>query len=105
MNRRLFYQYGVLLPVNPYGFVSQGLGHGISRGTSGLIAPTRIVEKNVEEIEVDGIRMIFQNTPFTEAPSEMNTYLPEMKALWIAENVNATLHNIYTLRGAWCAMR
>ena len=100
MNRRLFYQYGVLLPVNPYGFVSQGLGHGISRGTSGLIAPTRIVEKDIEEFEVDGVRMIFQNTPNTEAPSEMNTYIPEMKALWMAENVSATLHNIYTLRGA-----
>ena len=100
MNRRLFYQYGVLLPVSPYGYVTQGLGHGISRGTSGLIAPTRVVEKDIEEIEVDGIRMIFQNTPNTEAPSEMNTYIPEMKALWMAENVNATLHNIYTLRGA-----
>ena len=100
MNRRLFYQYGVLLPVSPYGYVTQGLGHGISRGTSGLIAPTRIVEKDIEEIEVDGVRMIFQNTPNTEAPSEMNTYIPEKKALWMAENVNATLHNIYTLRGA-----
>ena len=100
MNRRLFYQYGVLLPVNPYGYVTQGLGHGLSRGTPGLIAPTRIVEKDIEEIEVDGVRMIFQNTPNTEAPSEMNTYIPEMKALWVAENVNATLHNIYTLRGA-----
>lgn len=100
MNRRLFYQYGVLLPVNPYGFVSQGLGHGISRGSSGLIAPTRIIEKDVEALNVDGVQMIFQNTPNTEAPSEMNTYLPEMKALWMAENVNATLHNIYTLRGA-----
>jgi alkyl sulfatase BDS1-like metallo-beta-lactamase superfamily hydrolase len=100
MNRRLFYQYGVLLPVNPYGYVTQGLGHGISRGTSGLIAPTHVVEKDIEEIEVDGVRMIFQNTPNTEAPSEMNTYIPEMKALWMAENVNATLHNIYTLRGA-----
>lgn len=100
MNRRLFYQYGVLLPVNPYGYVTQGLGHGISRGTSGLIAPTYVVEKDIEEIEVDGVRMIFQNTPNTEAPSEMNTYIPEMKALWMAENVNATLHNIYTLRGA-----
>jgi alkyl sulfatase BDS1-like metallo-beta-lactamase superfamily hydrolase len=99
MNRRLFYQYGVLLPVNPYGYVTQGLGHGISRGTSGLIAPTRIIEQDIEEIEVDGVRMIFQNTPNTEAPSEMNTYIPEMKALWMAENVNATLHNIYTLRG------
>lgn len=100
MNRRLFYQYGVLLPVGPYGYVSQGLGQGISRGTSGLIAPTQIVEKDVEEIDVDGLRMVFQNTPNTEAPSEMNTYIPAMKALWMAENVNATLHNIYTLRGA-----
>ena len=100
MNRRLFYQYGVLLPVNPYGFVTQGLGHGVSRGNSGLIAPTKIVEKDIEEFEVDGVKMIFQNTPNTEAPSEMNTYIPEMKALWMAENVNATLHNIYTLRGA-----
>jgi len=100
MNRRMFYQYGVLLPVNPYGFVTQGLGHGVSKGNVGLIAPTRIVEKDIEEIEVDGVRMIFQNTPFTEAPSEMNTYIPEMKALWMAENVVASLHNIYTLRGA-----
>lgn len=44
--------------------------------------------------------MIFQNTTGTEAPSEMNTYIPDMKALWMAENVTATLHNIYTLRGA-----
>jgi alkyl sulfatase BDS1-like metallo-beta-lactamase superfamily hydrolase len=44
--------------------------------------------------------MIFQNTPNTEAPREMNTYIPEMKALWMAENVIASLHNIYTLRGA-----
>ncbi len=100
MNRRLFYQYGVLLPVSPYGYVSQGLGQGISRGVSGLIAPTHVVEKDIEEIEVDGVRMVFQNTPNTEAPSEMNTYIPDMKALWMAENINATLHNIYTLRGA-----
>ncbi len=99
MNRRLFYQYGILLPVNPYGYVTQGLGHGVSRGTIGLIAPTHVVEEDIEEIEVDGVRMIFQNTPNTEAPSEMNTYLPDMKALWMAENVNATLHNIYTMRG------
>lgn len=100
MNRRLFFQYGILLPVNPYGYVSQGLGQGVSSGATGLIAPTRIVEKDIEEFEVDGVRMIFQNTPGTEAPSEMNTYLPDLKALWMAENVSATLHNIYTLRGA-----
>ena len=100
MNRRLFYQYGLLLPVAPHGYVGQGLGQRVSAGAIGLIAPTRFVEKPVEEFEVDGVRMVFQNTPNTEAPREMNTYIPEMKALWMAENVIASLHNIYTLRGA-----
>lgn len=100
MNRRLFYQYGILLPASPHGYVGQGLGQAVSRGRVGLIAPTRLVEKEIEEIEVDGIPMIFQDTPNTEAPTEMNTYIPGMKALWMAENVIASLHNIYTLRGA-----
>ncbi len=44
--------------------------------------------------------MIFQNTPGTEAPAEMNTYFPDWKAFWAAENITGTIHNIYTLRGA-----
>ncbi len=100
MNRRLFYQYGLLLPASPHGYAGQGLGQGVSAGAVGLIAPTRIIEDDIEEIEVDGVRMIFQNTPGTEAPSNMNTYFPDMKALWMAENITGTLHNIYTLRGA-----
>jgi alkyl sulfatase BDS1-like metallo-beta-lactamase superfamily hydrolase len=100
MNRRLFFQYGLLLPASPHGYVGQGLGQAVSAGATGLIAPTRYVEKPIEEFEVDGVRMIFQNTPNTEAPREMNTYIPDMKALWMAENVIASLHNIYTLRGA-----
>jgi alkyl sulfatase BDS1-like metallo-beta-lactamase superfamily hydrolase len=100
MNRRLFYQYGLLLPASPHGYVGQGLGQAVSAGTVGLIAPPRIVEKDIEEFEVDGVKMVFQNTPNTEAPTEMNTYIPGMKALWMAENVIASLHNIYTLRGA-----
>jgi alkyl sulfatase BDS1-like metallo-beta-lactamase superfamily hydrolase len=100
MNRRLFYQYGMLLPRSPYGFVSQGLGQGTSNGSVGLIAPTRLISEPIVDTTVDGVRMIFQNTPNTEAPVEMNTYMPELKALWMAENVMAGLHNIYTLRGA-----
>ncbi len=100
MNRRLFYQYGLLLPASPYGYVGQGLGQAVSSGAVGLIAPNRLIEKEMEEIVVDGVRMIFQDTPNTEAPTEMNTYIPDMKALWMAENVIASLHNIYTLRGA-----
>lgn len=100
MNRRLFYQYGVLLPVSPYGHVDQALSKNVSSGALGLIAPTISISKPVEELVVDGVKMIFQNTPNTEAPVEMNTYIPEKKALWMAENVTATIHNIYTLRGA-----
>ena len=100
MNRRLFYQYGLLLPPSPHGFVTQGLGLSTSAGSVGLIAPTVTISKPIEEIEVDGVKMIFQNTPNTEAPREMNTYIPGMKALWMAENVISSLHNIYTLRGA-----
>ena len=100
MNRRLFYQYGLLLPASPHGYVGQGLGQAVSAGAVGLIAPTRYVEKDIEEFEVDGVKMVFQYTPNTEAPREMNTYIPDMKALWMAENVIASLHNIYTLRGA-----
>lgn len=100
MNRRLFYQYGVLLPASPFGHAGQGLDMNVAAGNLGLIAPTKVVEDAIETFEVDGIEMVFQNTPGTEAPSEMNTYIPEMKALWMAENVTATIHNIYTLRGA-----
>jgi alkyl sulfatase BDS1-like metallo-beta-lactamase superfamily hydrolase len=100
MNRRLFYQYGVLLPASPFGHAGQGLAQNVSAGNLGLLAPTRVIEEGLEEITVDGIKMVFQNTPRTEAPSEMNTYFPDWKALWMAENVTGTIHNIYTLRGA-----
>jgi alkyl sulfatase BDS1-like metallo-beta-lactamase superfamily hydrolase len=100
MNRRLFYQYGILLPASPLGHVGQGLGQNVAIGSVTLIPPTRIIEEDVERLTVDGVTMIFQNTPGTEAPSEMNTYFPDKKLLWIAENVTATFHNVYTLRGA-----
>ncbi len=100
MTRRAEYQYGLLLERNPYGYVGQGLGQGVANGVIGLIPPTKYIKDAIEEYTVDGLKMIFQNTPNTEAPAEMNTYIPEMKALWMAENVTGTFHNIYTLRGA-----
>jgi alkyl sulfatase BDS1-like metallo-beta-lactamase superfamily hydrolase len=100
MNRRLFYQYGILLPASPFGHAGQGLAQNISIGSVTLIPPTIVIEKDIEELTIDGVKMTFQNTPGTEAPSEMNTYFPDKKLLWMAENVVAAFHNIYTLRGA-----
>jgi len=100
MTRRLQWQYAVLLPRGPFGHVDQAIGKNIASGSVGLIAPNRIIEDDFEEITLDGVKMVFQNTPDTEAPVEMNTWFPQFKAFWAAENVTGTIHNIYTLRGA-----
>ena len=100
MNRRLFYQYGALLERSPFGHVDQSIGKGVAVGSLGLIAPTVTISADLEELTVDGVRMVFQNTPGTEAPAEMNTWFPDLKVFWAAENIVATIHNIYTLRGA-----
>ena len=100
MSRRLIYMYGGLLPRGPKGQVDAGLGKTNSTGTVTLIKPTIIISKTGQKLTIDGVKMIFQYTPETEAPVEMNAYFPQFKALWMAENVSATLHNIYTLRGA-----
>ena len=99
MMRRLFYQYGAMLPASPYGHAGQGLAMTFSQGNTTLLAPTHVVEDDLEDIVVDGVRMVFLNTPNTEAPSEMHTWFPDMNALWTAENVTGVFHNIYTLRG------
>ena len=100
MSRRMFMQYGVLLPADPHGHVDQAIGKNTAAGNLGLIEPNVIIREDIEELTIDGVKMIFQNTPDTEAPCEMNTYFPDMKAFWAAENIVGTIHNIYTLRGA-----
>ena len=44
--------------------------------------------------------MVFQLTPGTEAPAEMNFYLPQFRAVFMAENANLTMHNLLPARGA-----
>jgi len=100
MGRRAIYMYGALLPRNEQGGVNGGLGQTTSTGLATLIRPTLIIGKTGEEHIIDGVKMVFQYTPGTEAPTEINTWFPEKKALWMAENSTNTMHNILTLRGA-----
>ena len=100
MSRRAIFMYGALLPRNEKGGVSAGLGQTTSTGSVGLLPPTDSITKTGQEVKLDGVTMVFQMTPGTEAPVEMNTWFPQFKALWMAENCTATLHNLYTLRGA-----
>lgn len=100
MSRRAGLQYGRNIPSGPFGQVDSAIGKGLAAGTTGLIAPTLVIEEDFEEHIIDGVTMVFQNTPGTEAPAEMNTWFPEQKVFWAAENITATVHNVYTLRGA-----
>lgn len=100
MARRAVYQFGVFLPRGPQGQVGAGIGPGLSRGTPALVAPNTIVTASTSRLSVDGVEMEFQLTPETEAPAEMNIYLPGLRVLCMAENANATMHNILTPRGA-----
>lgn len=100
MGRRANYQYGVLLEEGVTGSLSIGIGLGQSTGTISFITPTYEITQTGETLVIDGIDLEFQLTPGSEAPAEMNTYLPQFKALWCAENCTCTLHNLYTLRGA-----
>ena len=100
MSRRTQYSYAVLLPRDPHGHADQSIGKNVASGNVGLIAPNLIIKKDFEEVTIDGVKMVFQNTPDTEAPVEMNTYFPQFKAFWAAENITGTIHNIYTPRGA-----
>ncbi len=65
-----------------------------------LIDPTEVISKTLDRRVVDGVEMVFQLTPGTEAPAEMNIYFPQFRVLNAAENVTHTMHNLYTLRGA-----
>lgn len=100
MLRRADYMYGKNLEPGEQGRLSVGLGVGMPGGSSSYISPNNTIVKTGETLVVDGVTMVFQMTPGTEAPAEMNTWFPDKKALWMAENCTGTLHNLYTLRGA-----
>jgi alkyl sulfatase BDS1-like metallo-beta-lactamase superfamily hydrolase len=100
MVRRAAYMYGSSLPRGPRGHVDTGLGKGPPRGTVGIPVPTQLVNHTGQELELDGVRFVFQYAPESEAPAELTFYLPEQRAFCGAEIVTHNLHNLYTLRGA-----
>jgi linear primary-alkylsulfatase len=100
MVRRGQFQFGATLPKGPRGQVDAGLGKVTSRGTVTLIPPTRIITEPIETHRIDGIEIVFQLAPETEAPAEMHMFYPGLRALNLAENATHNLHNIYPIRGA-----
>ncbi|OJJ36429.1 hypothetical protein ASPWEDRAFT_49919 [Aspergillus wentii DTO 134E9] len=100
MQRRAMYMYGTRLPKSSEGPLGCAIGMGVSMGSSSLVPPNTHITATGQEMVVDDVKFVFQMVPDSEAPAEMNFYLPERKALYIAECATHGLHNIITLRGA-----
>jgi alkyl sulfatase BDS1-like metallo-beta-lactamase superfamily hydrolase len=100
MLRRGMYYSGEGVPLGAEGNLTMGLGAKASNGTVGLIAPTLDITRTGQEEVIDGVRIVFQLTPGTESPAEMNFFFPAQRALCMAENATHNLHNLLTLRGA-----
>jgi alkyl sulfatase BDS1-like metallo-beta-lactamase superfamily hydrolase len=100
MLRRAKLMFGTELPTSATGHVSAGLGPVRFGGAIGLVPPNDNIMASGDTRTIDGIRIEFQLTPNTEAPAEMNFYLPDVRALCMAENANGAMHNVLTPRGA-----
>ncbi len=103
MLRRAGYMYGAALDRGPPARSVPGSARPPRRAPSSLIAPTIDITHTGQTLTIDGVEIVFQMTPGTEAPAEMNFYFPQHRALCTAENTSHTLHNVLTLRGAWSA--
>ena len=102
MSRRAAYQYGATLGRNEHGIVDAALSKGLAAGEITYVNPhyQLNLEDKLETLRIDGLEMVFLDASGTEAPSEMVTYIPSLKALWTGEVTYQGMHNIYTLRGA-----
>ncbi|MDR5792873.1 alkyl sulfatase dimerization domain-containing protein [Caballeronia sp. LZ008] len=100
MARRAQFQFGHTLARNACCQIDAGMGKTMPRGTITLIPPTQLIREPLETHVIDGVEIVFQLTPESEAPAEMHFYFPQERALNLAENGTRSLHNLCPLRGA-----
>jgi alkyl sulfatase BDS1-like metallo-beta-lactamase superfamily hydrolase len=100
MARRAGYMFAPDLARGPRGQVDAGIGKTTSSGRVTLIPPTHEVSSTGQEEEIDGVPVVFQLVPDSEAPAEMNFHFPQLRVLCVAENAVHCMHNVLTPRGA-----
>jgi alkyl sulfatase BDS1-like metallo-beta-lactamase superfamily hydrolase len=100
MARRAGYMFAPNLARGPRGQVDAGIGKTTSSGSITLIPPTHEVSATGQEEDIDGVPVVFQLVPDSEAPAEMNFHFPQSRVLCVAENAVHCMHNVLTPRGA-----
>ncbi|MGQ7946574.1 alkyl/aryl-sulfatase [Flavobacterium sp. WC2509] len=102
MKRRAGYQFGAGLPKSETGQIDVGIGKPFSGGGGGssLLQPNFEIEKTGQTLNIDGLELVFQLTPNSEAPAELTVFAPAQKVFFSAEIASHTYHNVLTPRGA-----
>ena len=88
-----------MLPRDATSYGGSGPGKTVSMGSVSQVPPTVSISSISEQLTVDGVEIVFQVAPDTEAPAEMNFFCPKLAALYMVENGACHLHNLYTPRG------
>ncbi|MGA9315334.1 MAG: alkyl sulfatase dimerization domain-containing protein [Solirubrobacteraceae bacterium] len=100
MARRASYMFAPALERGPRGQIDAGIGKTTSTGSITLIPPTHEAKHTGQETEIDGVPIVFQLVPDSEAPAEMNFFFKDLGVLCVAENAVHCMHNVLTPRGA-----
>ena len=102
MSRRAAYQFGAPLPRGPRGIGRCRARQGRWRRRARALGHRahRSIAEPIETRTIDGVAIVFQLTPNTEAPAELHIFLPKQRVLNLAENATHTMHNLLPFRGA-----
>ena len=102
MGRRSMYQFGKNLPRSAKGNVDTGLGKDVVYGLPGILAPTILIDKTDQPMELDGVGFLFHNVPNAECPAELSFSIPDKKLYDGAENLAQTMHNLLPIVAPRC---
>ncbi|MEH6943118.1 alkyl/aryl-sulfatase [Bacillus sp. JJ722] len=100
MSRRAEYQAGLPISAGPKGYVSMGIGHTFGTGQMSYKQPNVEIKNEIETMIIDGITFQFLLTPNTEAPVQMHFYIHDYNSLFVSDNLNKSMNQIYAVRGA-----
>lgn len=78
--------------------MDSGLSKTVSMGSVSQAPPTVSISRTGGRLTIDGVEIVFQVAPDTEAPAEVNFFFPKLGALYMADNGSCHLHNLYTPR-------
>ena len=86
-------------PILPDGWTTGWVSYTGRYSPASLWRPNVTIDHTGQTLNVDGVELVFQYTPDTEAPAELMLFYPAARVFFVAELGSRTLHNILPPRG------